>query len=57
MAGGSSDGAEAVYELSRRGKLEPLRELLDARAHPDAFMGQDGSTALVVAARNLAALV
>mmetsp|Transcript_26185 Transcript_26185/g.50119 ORF Transcript_26185/g.50119 Transcript_26185/m.50119 type:complete len:194 (+) Transcript_26185:89-670(+) len=46
-----SDDAEALYELSRRGKLDKVQELLDRAIPPDAFMAYDGSTALVIAAR------
>ncbi|CAE7312497.1 ANK1 [Symbiodinium natans] len=41
-----------VYEYSRRGDLESLREALDSGMKPDDYMAYDGSTALVMAARS-----
>jgi aryl-alcohol dehydrogenase-like predicted oxidoreductase len=41
-----------VYEYSRRGKLEDLRETLRNGTRPDQYMAYDGSTALVMAARS-----
>merc|ERR1719219_2009128 len=46
-----ADEAETFYELSRRGKLDQVQELLGRSVSPDAFMAYDGSTALVIAAR------
>ena len=41
-----------VYEYSRKGDLESLREALDEGSKPDEYMAYDGSTALVMAARS-----
>mmetsp|Transcript_28463 Transcript_28463/g.65990 ORF Transcript_28463/g.65990 Transcript_28463/m.65990 type:complete len:704 (-) Transcript_28463:268-2379(-) len=41
-----------VYEYSRKGDLESLREAIDEGSKPDDYMAYDGSTALVMAARN-----
>lgn len=41
-----------VYEYSRKGDLESLREALDSGMKPDEYMAYDGSTALVMAARS-----
>ncbi|CAE7567949.1 RFXANK, partial [Symbiodinium pilosum] len=41
-----------VYEYSRKGDLESLREALDGGSKPDEYMAYDGSTALVMAARS-----
>lgn len=41
-----------VYEYSRKGDLESLREALAEGSKPDEYMAYDGSTALVMAARS-----
>mmetsp|Transcript_42831 Transcript_42831/g.87597 ORF Transcript_42831/g.87597 Transcript_42831/m.87597 type:complete len:700 (+) Transcript_42831:88-2187(+) len=41
-----------VYEYSRKGDLESLREALKEGSKPDDYMAYDGSTALVMAARS-----
>jgi aryl-alcohol dehydrogenase-like predicted oxidoreductase len=40
-----------IYEYSRRGHLDDLRDALAAGSRPDEYMAYDGSTALVMAAR------
>mmetsp|Transcript_45375 Transcript_45375/g.105284 ORF Transcript_45375/g.105284 Transcript_45375/m.105284 type:complete len:194 (-) Transcript_45375:29-610(-) len=44
--------AEAVYEYARRGKFAEVKQLLDTGVPPDGFMGYDGSTAFLIAARS-----
>jgi aryl-alcohol dehydrogenase-like predicted oxidoreductase len=41
----------AIYEYSRRGNLADLRDSLQQGAGPDKYMAYDGSTALIMAAR------
>lgn len=43
--------AQEIYEYSRRGRLSELECVL-GKAHPDSFVGYDGSTALLMACKN-----
>ena len=46
-----AEKGRALFEYSRRGKLEDVREELASGESPDSYFSYDGSTALLVAAR------
>ncbi|CAE7696891.1 Asb14 [Symbiodinium sp. CCMP2456] len=46
-----AEEGRALFEYSRRGKLEDVREELARGESPDSYFSYDGSTALLVAAR------
>jgi len=46
-----------VYEYSRRGDLDSLKEVLEGGMHPDEYLSNDGASSLVVAARSGSAAV
>ena len=45
------DLAQEIFEYSRRGRIEEVREVL-GRVHPDTYTAYDGSTALLMACKN-----
>ena len=47
----SDEAAQAIYEYSRRGIVDELRDVI-GKAHPDSYLGYDGSTALIMACKN-----